>query len=507
MNIFGYDYYGGILKSAAGTSLVANGQNLMLKGLTAGSGVTLTPGVGSVTVDIASGGAFLPLAGGAMTGAIVMGANNISGVGSISGATNSRTADNIVSNTSTGIAGRVATFASDKVIQDGGVLLSSLATTSALSSYLPRSGGTMSGPINMNGNQLQNVNYIGGFTSITFADYILSQAGAWTVGNIPYYNSAANRTVQDSGISITKVVQGPASSVLNRIAVFADTTGKLLADGGTILAQYASLAGAAFTGAITGTSAAFTGAISAAGASITGNVGIGTATANAPLQFSQALVNRKIVLYDAFNNDNQYFGFGVNAGTLRYQISSTADNHVFYVGAAGSSTELARLTGVGNLLLGSTSSVAKVVVTGGVQNVGAEETALRCITSTTGMSSVKIELHNTGASGRLYELRSLSTGGFDIMDRTGSGTRLSIDNFGDTTITGRGYVNRMFHAGRDVSLCSTTAVLESGSKVIGIANCTTAPTTNSANGGVLYVQAGALKYRGSSGTVTTIAAA
>ena len=57
MNIFGYDYYGGILKSAAGTSLVANGQNLMLKGLTAGSGVTLTPGVGSVTVDIASGGA------------------------------------------------------------------------------------------------------------------------------------------------------------------------------------------------------------------------------------------------------------------------------------------------------------------------------------------------------------------------------------------------------------------------------------------------------------------
>ena len=180
---------------------------------------------------------------------------------------------------------------------------------------------------------------------------------------------------------------------------------------------------------------------------------------------------------------------------------------MFYVGAAGSSTELARLTGVGNLLLGSTSSVAKVVVTGGVQNVGAEETALRCITSTTGMSSVKIELHNTGASGRLYELRSLSTRGFDIMDRTGSGTRLLIDNFGDTTITGRGYVNGMFHAGSDVSLCSTTAGLGSGSKVIGIANCTTAPTTNSANGGVLYVQAGALKYRGSSGTVTTIAAA
>lgn len=39
-----------------------------------------------------------------------------------------------------------------------------------------------------------------------------------------------------------------------------------------------------------------------------------------------------------------------------------------------------------------------------------------------------------------------------------------------------------------------------------IANCT-APTANPTGGGVLYVEAGALKYRGSSGTVTTIAAA
>ena len=33
---------------------------------------------------------------------------------------------------------------------------------------------------------------------------------------------------------------------------------------------------------------------------------------------------------------------------------------------------------------------------------------------------------------------------------------------------------------------------------------TTAPTTNLAGGGILYVEAGALKYRGSSGTITTI---
>lgn len=40
-----------------------------------------------------------------------------------------------------------------------------------------------------------------------------------------------------------------------------------------------------------------------------------------------------------------------------------------------------------------------------------------------------------------------------------------------------------------------------------IANATTVPTTNPTGGGVLYCEAGALKYRGSSGTVTTLGAA
>ncbi|EFC86470.1 glycosyl hydrolase family 28-related protein [Parafrankia sp. EUN1f] len=42
---------------------------------------------------------------------------------------------------------------------------------------------------------------------------------------------------------------------------------------------------------------------------------------------------------------------------------------------------------------------------------------------------------------------------------------------------------------------------------IAIANGTAAPSTNPANGGFLYVEAGALKWRGSAGTVTTIAPA
>jgi hypothetical protein len=54
---------------------------------------------------------------------------------------------------------------------------------------------------------------------------------------------------------------------------------------------------------------------------------------------------------------------------------------------------------------------------------------------------------------------------------------------------------------------NVTSQFGSGAGVIGIANRVTVPTTNPTGGGVLYAESGALKWRGSSGTVTTIAAA
>jgi hypothetical protein len=52
-----------------------------------------------------------------------------------------------------------------------------------------------------------------------------------------------------------------------------------------------------------------------------------------------------------------------------------------------------------------------------------------------------------------------------------------------------------------------TTDMGGGTGVIGILNATLAPGSNPTGGGVLYVEGGALKYRGSSGTVTTIAVA
>ena len=52
-----------------------------------------------------------------------------------------------------------------------------------------------------------------------------------------------------------------------------------------------------------------------------------------------------------------------------------------------------------------------------------------------------------------------------------------------------------------------TVSLGGGVGVLGIANATTVPSSSPSGGGVLYVQGGALKYKGSSGTVTTLAPA
>ena len=53
----------------------------------------------------------------------------------------------------------------------------------------------------------------------------------------------------------------------------------------------------------------------------------------------------------------------------------------------------------------------------------------------------------------------------------------------------------------------TTSQFGGGRGVIAIANATVVPAVNPAGAGILYVEDGALKYRGSSGTVTEIAPA
>ncbi|WP_328757472.1 hypothetical protein [Streptomyces sp. NBC_00271] len=70
---------------------------------------------------------------------------------------------------------------------------------------------------------------------------------------------------------------------------------------------------------------------------------------------------------------------------------------------------------------------------------------------------------------------------------------------------GRLKTDTALHAGTNV-LVNTTST-GGGVGVLGVANVTTLPTGTPSAGGVVYVEAGALKYKGSSGTVTVLAPA
>jgi len=88
-----------------------------------------------------------------------------------------------------------------------------------------------------------------------------------------------------------------------------------------------------------------------------GNVGIGTSTTNGQLQFSNALMNRKMVMYQITNNDHQFYGLGININTLRFQVLSTSDSHVFYAGSSSSSSnELFRIKGTGEVVIPALST-------------------------------------------------------------------------------------------------------------------------------------------------------
>ena len=116
--------------------------------------------------------------------------------------------------------------------------------------------------------------------------------------------------------------------------------------------------------------------------SATGNIGIGTTTPHAPLHFATAFAKRKIVLYEPANtnNDNEFFGFGMGPdGTLRYQVSGNSDKHVFYAGnSANASTELMRISGNGNVGIGTSAPEYKLDVNGNVKvnNIWAVSTVI-----------------------------------------------------------------------------------------------------------------------------------
>ncbi len=83
--------------------------------------------------------------------------------------------------------------------------------------------------------------------------------------------------------------------------------------------------------------------------------------ASGELNMGNGIINRRIVLWDNTKNANQFYGFGISGGTLRYQIEGAGSSHVFYAGKdAANSTELLRIAGNGDV-----TSTGKMLLTSG----------------------------------------------------------------------------------------------------------------------------------------------
>ena len=123
-----------------------------------------------------------------------------------------------------------------------------------------------------------------------------------------------------------------------------------------------------------------------------------------------------------------------------------------------------------------------------------------------GTSATKLSAYNTFTSSTNFERfcvdwkTTANTCRVGTEKGSGGGTARAMNLMTDAT------ARAVFEATTfNTTLLASAGSYGSGSGVLFLGNATTAPTTDPTGGGILYVEAGALKFRGSSGTVTTIA--
>jgi hypothetical protein len=156
----------------------------------------------------------------------------------------------------------------------------------------------------------------------------------------------------------------------------------------------------------------------------------------------------------------------------------------------------------------SAGTVMVAVTSAGAVKVGTSISGVFTINNVINGGSIVLAVR--GASGQSADLQQWQDSAGTVLAKVDTAGRI-ITTLGTQTPllydTGGTLAAINFGSTRNVGLFSLTGSFGGGGAVLGIANASTVPSTNPSGGGILYVESGALKYRGSSGTVTTLGAA
>ena len=238
-----------------------------------------------------------------------------------------------------------------------------------------------------------------------------------------------------------------------------------------------------------------------------GNVGIGTNSPAALLDIAKPTQDSNTALSISGNgnlwvNPNPVTGYCnplVQAGDKAIIFNSGAvDTGALVIGQWSTSAKGIRINSSGNIGIGVTNPNSKLEIRG--------STASQILdVQTDYMSGAGNAISGVADQGTGVTGYCSRTPGIGILGQAyggGKGGYFTSDA-GWALQTYDGNVILASHSG-NVGI-GVTDQFGGGGGVLGIRNASTVPASNPSGGGVLYVQNGALKYRGSSGTVTTIA--